>query len=427
LNELRCKTLSANKELKNEMAKKILLLTISYPPVLNSAARLFSELAEQLKEKGFCVTVITSMPQRYVADDKEKFPEEEELNGVKVYRLPMVSLPKQVPLLRGFEHFFVAFQYWLKGGHLPSHDAVIVYSPPLPLTMAGIKLAQKWRGISIVNVQDLYPQSVIDLGLLKNPLLISLARWIERRAYRYADFITVHSEGNREYVIEHDVAESKAHVVFNWVDLEKYRPGPLKNSLRERLGLKDSFVVSYAGVMGFAQGVDDILKAAAPLEKEIRNFALVLAGSGVELPKLKKLSHDLGLKSVHFLPHLPEENYIELLQASDACLVTLVKSLRTPVVPGKLQCIMAVGRPAVCSTPSTSDAKRILEESKAGIWVDAGEHNSLTRAILELYSDSNLREEMGKKGRLYAEEHFGKEKCIDRYIQLLEGAGTAVE
>ncbi|WP_198470855.1 glycosyltransferase family 4 protein [Acetomicrobium sp. S15 = DSM 107314] len=409
------------------MPRKILLLTISYSPVLNSAARLFSELAEHLKKKSFCVTVITSMPQRYVADDKEKFPEEEELNGVKVYRLPMISLPKRVPLLRGFEHFFVAFQYWLKGRRLTCHDAVIVYSPPLPLTMAGIKLAQKWKGISIVNVQDLYPQSVIDLGLLKNPLLISLARWIERWAYRYADFITVHSEGNRKYVIEHGVAEDRAYVVPNWVDLEKYRPGPLKNSLRERLGLADSFVVSYAGVMGFAQGVDDILKAAAPLEKEIRNFALVLAGSGVELPKLKKLSQDLGLKSVHFLPHLPEEEYIELLQASDACLVTLVKSLRTPVVPGKLQCIMAVERPAICSTPATSDAKRILEESKAGIWADAGDYDALARAIFELYSDSNLRGEMGRKGRLYAEEHFDKEKCIDQYIQLLAGAGTTVE
>lgn len=409
------------------MPRKILLLTISYPPVLNSAARLFSELAEGLRKKGFCVTVITSVPQRYVADGGKNFPKEEKLNRVKVYRLPMVPLPKHVPLIRGFEHFFVAFQYWLKGRRLPRHDAVIVYSPPLTLALTGIKLAQRWKGISIINVQDLYPQSVIDLGLLKSRPLLALARWMEEWAYQHADFITVHSEGNREYVIKHGANEKKVRVVPNWVDLEKYRPGPLLNSFRERYGLGKSFVVSYAGVMGFAQGVDDILQAAAILEKEIPALSLVLAGSGVELPKLKKLSQEIGLKSVRFLSHLPEQEYIELLRASDVCLVTLDKNLQTPVVPGKLQCIMSVGRPAVCSTPPTSDTKRILEESGAGIWMDAGDHKALARAILELYPNPDLREEMGRKGRIYAEAHFDREKCIGRYVQLLIDAGIAAQ
>lgn len=405
--------------------KRVLLLTISYPPVLNSAARLFSELAESLRKRNYHVTVITTVPQRYVANDKEISPRVEELNGVEVFRLPMIPLPKHLPLFRGFEHFFVAFQYWLKGSSLPRYEAVIVYSPPLPLALAGIKLAQRWRGKAIVNVQDLYPQSVIDLGLLRSRFLVSLARRMERWVYRYADFITVHSEGNREYMVAHGANVKKVFVISNWVDLEKYKPGPLRNAFRELYDLEDSFVVSYAGVMGFAQGVDDILRAAAILEREIPTLSLVLAGSGVELAKLKKLSKALGLKSVRFLPHLSEQNYIGLLQASDICLVTLVKDLRTPVVPGKLQCIMAVGRPAVCSTPSTSDAKRILEESGAGIWVEAGDHKALAGAILKLYSDPALRDEMGRKGRLYAEAHFDKERCINQYVQLLTDTGIA--
>lgn len=403
--------------------RSVLLLAISYPPVLNSAARLFSELAEGLQENGYRVTVVTTIPQRYVAAGEKNFSREEELNGVKVYRLPMVPLPKHIPLIRGFEHFVLAFQYWLKGRHLHPHDAVIVYSPPLPLAVTGIKLAARWEGISIINVQDLYPQSAIDLGLLKSRPLISLACRMERWVYQNADILTVHSEGNREYVVNHGADKEKVYVVPNWVDLEKYRPGPLKNPFRERFRLRGSFVVSYAGVMGFAQGVDDILRAAATLEKEIATFSLVLAGSGVELPKLKKLSQELRLKSVHFLPHLPEQEYIQLLQASDVCLVTLDKNLLTPVVPGKLQCIMAVGRPAVCSTSPTSDTKRILEESGAGIWVEAGNVKALAEAILELYSNPNLREEMGRKARLYAETHFDRKKCIQHYVQLLELCG----
>jgi len=289
--------------------------------------------------------------------------------------------------------------------------------------VTGLKLVRRWRGISIINIQDLYPQAVIDLGLLKSHLLISLARWMEQWVYRNADLIIVHSEGNREYIIKHGADEKKVHVIPNWVDLDKYKPAPLENSFRKLFGLESSFVVSYSGVMGFAQGVEDILKAASILEKMIQNFSLILAGSGVELLRLKKISQELNLKSVRFLPHLPEQEYIELLQASDVCLVTLNKNLRTPVVPGKLQCIMAVGRPAVCSTPPESDAKRILEESGAGIWIDAGNYKDLAKAIFELYSNPNLREEMGRKGRLYAEMQFNKTKCIDMYVQLLTDTG----
>jgi len=400
--------------------RRVVLFTVSYYPMLNSAARIFSDLAEGLQKRGFYVTVVTTVPQRYVAESKGNYPKEEELNGVKIYRLPAIPLPKHVPLLRGFEHFFIAFQYWLRGRNLPKHDAVIVYSPPLPLAITGIKLAKSWHGISIINVQDLYPQTAIDLGLLKNRTLIALARWMEKWVYQHADFITVHSEGNWKYVVERGASKKKVNVVFNWIDLEKYKPGPLYNSFRRAYGLEDAFIVSYAGVMGFAQGVVDILRAAALLEKEIENFALVLVGSGVELSKLEKLSQELGLRYVRFLPHLPEEEYIELLQASDVCLVTLSRNLRTPVVPGKLQCIMAVGRPVVCSIPQTSDAKRIVEKSRAGIWVDAGDYNALAEAILKLYSNADLREEMGRQGRLYAEAHFDKEQCIDQYVQLLE-------
>jgi len=400
---------------------KVFLLTISYPPVLNSAARLFSELATGLKEKGYQVTVITTIPQRYVADGEKDFRKKENLNGIEIYRLPMVPLPKHVPLFRGFEHFFVAFQCWLKGRHLPHHDAVIVYSPPLPLAITGIELARRWNGISIINVQDLYPQSVIDLGLLRNRFLVSLARWMERWGYQHANFITVHSEGNRKYVVEHGADQGRVHVVPNWVDLEKYSPGPRLNSFRKIYGLNDDFVVSYAGVMGFAQGVGDILEAAVFLKDAAPQIHFVLAGSGIALPRLKEWAWKENLSNVHFLPHLLEQEYIELLQASDVCLVTLIKDLRTPVVPGKLPCIMAVGRPVVCSTAAESDARRIVEEAKCGLWVDAGNTKALADAILRLYHDRTQREKMGSNGRTYAGTHFRRESCMEEYVKILGG------
>jgi len=402
---------------------KILLLTISYPPVLNSAARLFSELAESLQGKDYQVTVLTAIPERYLAekDSGNKPPREEIVNGVHVYRLPSSSLPKHIPLFRALEHVFFALQCWLKGRKFPPQDAVIVYSPPLPLGITGIKLARRWGGKAIVNVQDLYPQTAIDLGLLKNPFFISLARRMERWIYNNADFITVHSQGNRSYVIEHGVPSEKAIIVPNWIDLEKFSPGQCGDSLKQTLGLKDGFIVSYAGVMGFAQGVEDIIGAAVRLSDIAPDIQFVLVGSGVALPHLKERVQRKGLSNVFFVRHLPEDKYIGLLRASDICLVTLAKKLRTPVVPGKLPCIMAVGRPVICSTAPESDARRIVEEADCGLWVSAGEAEALADAILRLYRDSAQREKTGSNGRAYAEAHFRRELCVEEYVKILAG------
>ena len=402
---------------------KVLLLTISYPPVLNSAARLFSELAESLSERGHQVTVLTAIPERYLAekDSGNKFPQEEIINGVRVYRLPSSSLPKHIPLFRALEHVFFALRCWLKGRKLPPQDAVIVYSPPLPLGITGIRLARRWGGKAIVNVQDLYPQSVIDLGLLRNPFFISLARQMEQWVYNNADFITVHSEGNRLYVIDYGVPAERAIVVPNWIDLEKFSPGQCGNSLKQAVGLKDGFIVSYAGVMGFAQGVEDIIGAAVRLRDIAPDIYFVLVGSGVALPHLKERVQREGLSNVLFVPHLPEDKYIELLRASDICLVTLDKRLRTPVVPGKLPCIMAVGRPVICSTAPESDARRIVEEANSGLWVNAGDAKALADAVLSLYRESARREEMGNNGRTYAGTHFRRELCVEKYIRILDG------
>ncbi len=410
---------------------KVLLLAVSYPPVLNSAARLFSELAEGLVAHGYEVTVLTTFPERYLSDKDaaaaKTIPAWEKTNGIEVHRLRKLGLPKNVPFLRGLEHVLYGFQYFMKGRGLSRHDLVLAYSPPLPLAISAVGLARRWRGASIVNVQDLYPQSAIDLELLKNQWLIGFGRRMEQWVYLHADAITVYSEGNRDYVIEQGADQQKAHVIPNWIDLEKYKSGPLKNAFRSSYSLEDAFILSYAGIMGFAQGLGDVLRAAVRLEREIPNFTLVLVGSGVESPKLTRLSEELGLKKVLFIPHLPETEYIALLQASDVSLVTLSKKLRTPVVPGKLSCIMAVGRPAACSIASTCDAQKIVEGSGSGICADAGDSDALAEAVLRLYRDPAMREEMGRKGRKYAETHFDRERCIEQYDRLLLKINSSFE
>jgi colanic acid biosynthesis glycosyl transferase WcaI len=218
-------------------------------------------------------------------------------------------------------------------------------------------------------------------------------------------------------VEQNGAAASKVSVIHNWVDLEKYVPGPLHNGFRKKYNLNGKFVVSYAGVIGLAQGMASLLSAAEAYCNDDRVY-FVIAGKGVGYDEVKSLVCKKDFKNVLFLPHLVEEEYIELLRSSDVCLVTLSKNLTTPAIPGKLQCIMAVGRPVICSVPAVSGAKGIVEQAECGIWIDPSDETALSHAIGEMMKLDSLGT-MGARGRMYSSQCFDRKSCTEIYSDLL--------
>jgi colanic acid biosynthesis glycosyl transferase WcaI len=401
---------------------RVLLLTCDFPPVLKSAARIFFELAEDLSKYGHEVSVLTLIPQHFLADGegayRNRFLCKEHANGIKVWRTKNLPVPRHRPLARALEQIWMALVFYGVGRRLPRQDAVIVYSPPLPLGLAGYWLARRWEGVEIINVQDLYPQTAVDLGLLRNRRFIALAEKLEHFLYKKSDAITVHSEGNREYLLRKDAPSKHVHVINNWIDLEEVRPGVRENSWRHLHGLDDYFVVSFAGTMGFAQGLEKVLDAASGLG-ECKDILFVFAGDGVFAKSLEDQARDRDLRNVRFLPPQSAQAYIELLQASDVCLVTLHENLRTPVIPGKLQSVMATGRPVICCANPASDSRRLVKEAGCGFFIPNGEISKLTEAVLDLYKNRQMGMEMGRKGRSYAEVHFERKKCTQMYNHLI--------
>mgnify|MGYP001219653604 FL=1 len=377
-------------------------------------------------QHGYQVSVLTSIPDRNLADStvrKQKFYGRETINGARVHRVSGLPIGRDIPIVRGLEQFITAFVFFLIAVFIGRHHAVIVYSPPLPLGLTGYALARLWRSRVIINIQDLYPQTVVDLGLLKSRLLIGIATWMERFLYKHADALTVHSEGNREYVIEKGSRVAKVKVVHNWVDLEEVSPGPLDNQWRRTNNLDGAFIVSFAGTMGFAQGLEDILEVAGLL-KEHDEIVFVMAGDGIFRQRLQEQATESGLTNIKFVPTQPPEQYVELLRASDVCLVPLSKDLKTPVVPGKLQSIMAAGRPAICWADPASDARRMIEEADCGSFFPAGQHDDITKAILELFQGNGLADIKGQNGRKYAEAHFSRHGSTDMYHDIITEAYT---
>ncbi|MCL4503943.1 MAG: glycosyltransferase family 4 protein [Deltaproteobacteria bacterium] len=398
---------------------KILLISPFFPPEVGSAAHLYFELGQALRERGHEVTVLTGLPRYHVAGVRKDFRRRpfvyETYHGLKVLRIFNLDIPWNAPILRGLDQFVSALFAGLAGLGLPAFEAALVYSPPLPVALAMLAMCRLRRRPLIVNIQDLFPQSAVDLGVLSNPYLIRIFRRLESFLYRHADLVAVHSGGNRRHVLNEGGKSGRVTVIPNWIDTKAIQPGLRENGLRAALNLDHHFVVSFAGIMGYSQDLDTVLDSARIL-KDQRDIVFLLVGDGVEKPKLQQLARENQLDNVPLSILQPKDKYPEVLAASDLCLATLRQEVKTPVVPSKILSIMAAGRPVLASLPLDGDAPRLMAEAQCGLAIPPSDPEAMSQAILQLYQDPGLREKMGVQGRRYALEHLS----LDRAAELIE-------
>jgi len=401
----------------------ILLITAYFPPDTGSAANLFFELGGELVRKGHLVTVLTSFPSYHVTGEithyKGKKFSEEQINGIKIFRVKVPQFPRYIPATRALWQFTMAYCFSNSIKKLKEHDIALIYSPPLPLGFTGAFLKKKIGTPFILNVQDLFPQSAIDLKILKNRLLICFFQYLERNIYNFVDHITVHSPGNRNRVVKTGIDPKKVTIVPNWIDTNFVNAGEKPNPFSKEHGLLNKFVVSFAGVIGYSQDIDIVLNAAHLLREE-KDILFLIVGDGVEKGRLMKKAQDMGLDNVTFLPMQPRSIYPFVLHTSDVCLVTLNKEVLSPVVPSKILSIMAAEKPLIACMNLEGDAPKVIKDAKCGFVFPAGEHKGLAQAALKLYNSSKLREEYGLNGRTYCVKNFSLDTCADRYIRLFE-------
>lgn len=398
------------------------MLTDRFPPEVRSAAHLFHDLAREFQRRQHEVAVISKAPSQYFANGtgRGRSLGWEDVEGVPTLRVRGFPIAGYHPILRGLDHLTLGWTFGRASERWPSADVILVYSPPLPLASAGARYARRFRVPFVLNVQDLYPQTAIDLKLLRNRLAIQLAERMEGLAYRRAARIVVHSPGNRAFLIERKgIPADRVRVIFNWVDTEAIRPGPRENSFRVQYGLTRKFVVSYAGVMGYAQDLGDVIECAE-ITRADEEIVYLLVGEGILETQWKEMVAARGLHNVRFLPMQPKERYAELLAASDVCLVPLDAQLRTPVVPGKLQSIMASGRPAITIVDPSGDVPVLLKESGGGVNVPSGQPQALCEELLRLKARPEVAREIGERGRRFAEDHFAVAGCASAYEELFE-------
>jgi len=401
---------------------RVLLITDSYPPEIRSASLLMAEMARALQDRGFEVGVLTSTPRynlsRWPSKGTKRLFYRERIKGIEVLRIHTLPIHNVGHIRRGVGQLLLPGMFALPSFFLKKPDAAIIYSPPLTLGLAAYFM-KMLRGTRIIfNVQDIFPQNAIDLGALRDPRLIRAFRKIESFIYRHADFITVHSAANQDSLVAAGAPAGKIKVIPNWVDTSLYREKTGPVPLEDPSLLAGKFTVLFAGVMGYAQDLEIVLDAAEIL-KDRDDILFLLVGGGSERKKLEGLVARKGLRQVVFHPFVQLERYPDLVRAVDCGLVTLRKTMKTPVVPSKILGYMAAGIPVIGTLNPQSEGIGIIEDSGGGIAAGIESARELAESIRSLADDREKAREMGRRGKAFIEKHFSLDSCLGRYGQLL--------
>jgi len=402
----------------------ILLITSSYPPEIRSSSHLMQEMAESLRDRGHGVFVVTSYPHHNLADghNNRRFNIITDENGIQVLRIKTIPAHMVSYFIRGFSQSILPYIFFHKIKKLIKEkiDVVIVYSPPLPLAVAGRKVKELNGAKYILNVQDLFPQNAIDLGILKNKFLIDFFERIEAKAYASADQIVVHSENNRVFLnAKKEVPYEKINVIHNWIALAPYKNAQKTGRFRKAYGLENKFIFLFAGVLGPSQGLELIIEAANRLKKNTA-ICFLLVGDGTEKIRLVQMAEDYGLDNIHFRPFVSKEEYPELVKNADVGLVCLSSKNKTPVVPGKILGYMAASIPVLAFLNQESDGHKIIQDAQCGFSSVSGDPITASEIILKIYQDKGQINNYGKNGFKYVSKNFDKEICIDK-IEVLIG------
>ena len=408
----------------------VLLVTDAYPPEIRSASHLMAELAEELHERDHDVTVLTSYPA-FNLDETEGVTSYDELtseDGIRVIRAKTLPHHNVNFIVRGIAQLTLPHTLLraLRRHSNWDFDVVVVYSPPLTLASVGATLKRVSGTRFVLNVQDIFPQNAIDLGALKNPLLIRWFARMERDAYSSADIVTVHSEGNRDFLVHSGRIEdlSKLSILHNWIDVAAMEASHDTRDFRREYDLDNKFILLFAGVVGPSQGLDMLVDVAGRVA-DLHDLVFLIVGDGMEKKRLQDRVRSDGLTNIVFKPFVSREAYASLVSSVDGGIVSLTAKNKTPVVPGKILGYMAASKPVLAFLNRESDGHAIIENAQCGVSVSSDSPvTDLERATRAFYNQQDNLVEIGNNGKKYVSANFDKRVCIDVLEQMLKPENT---
>ena len=296
-------------------------------------------------------------------------------------------------------------------------DLVYVYYPALTAGLAAIAVKLFRKTPVLLDVQDMWPDSLGSSGMLQNRFLLRIANAACNLLYRRCDHILVLSPGFKSLLINRGVPADKITIVYNWAD----EPEPIEDlNLPNGFDANDGFRVLFAGNMGAAQQLDAVIDAAERLHIEHPDCVFYFMGGGIDRDRLAERTRQLKLSNVRFLPRVPLRDVQHFLTAADALLVHLTDDpLFRITIPSKTQAYLYAGRPILMGV--AGNAADLVRQADAGYVFQPGDAKALAQSVRNLIADGpERRDEIGRNAKSFYFEELRQSKGLDATAGLIE-------
>ncbi|MDQ3068419.1 MAG: glycosyltransferase family 4 protein [Acidobacteriota bacterium] len=402
---------------------RIVYLCQYFPPEIGAPSARVGELSQAWAELGHDVCVITAMPNHPTGRVPPAYQGvmfvKERRGMVEVWRNWLFATPNEGFVKKTLSHLsFMFSSAVLSTPRLGNVDVLIVSSPTF-FSVLTAWFMSRTRGIPFVfEVRDLWPGVFIELGVLKNRLIIRILESIELFLYRASARVVVVTDSFARSLKARGIPASKLVTITNGVDCTFFAPGLRENEIRAAHGLSGKFVVLYIGAHGISHALSRQLDAAEMTAAD-PDICWVFVGEGADKAALVAHAQARNLTNVRFVGGQPRELMPSWYAACDAALVPLRDiPLFEGFIPSKMFEIMACGRPMVASV--RGEARRILDASGAALTVDPEDAGAVASAVRRLRDDPELCARLGASGRRFAEANYERKELARKYATVLE-------
>lgn len=396
---------------------KVLILTQYYLPENPPGAHRLSSLARSLTEMGHQVEILTTFPNYpnlkpfdgYTVKGYKK----DLVDGIVVHRSWIYLNPKKRIIDRLLSFISFLFSSLFVGlFRVEKPEVIICLSPPIFTCFTGVFLKWRYSAKLILNIADLWPESGIRLGVIKNSFIIWLSTRMELFFYRQADGIACQTMG-----ILNNIKQRTKYRKFIWfrngVDFSYYEKINLEPSLVSNLNLNHSdLVIGYTGLVGYAQGMEVLVKAANLLKIKA-NVKYLIIGDGPKLPEMKSLVKDYELDNFIFVGNQPKHFMPTFLSMVDVTIVPLIKTdIYLGALPSKIFDSFAVKKSVLLGVDG--EARELFcNKYKCAYYFEPENHEELANLVLKVIADKEMAVSYGESGYDVMKTEFNR-----KYINL---------
>jgi glycosyltransferase involved in cell wall biosynthesis len=400
---------------------RILFLSHYFPPEVNAPASRTYEHCKAWARTGHEVTVVTCVPNhpRGIVYEgyRNRLWQREQHNDITLIRVWTFVTANEGVFKRSLNYVSFMLACVLAAPFLPKADIVLTTSPQFFNGLAGYPVSRMKRVPWVLEIRDLWPESIVAVGGLKPGVLVRMLEWLELFAYRKADHIVPVTDSFERYMIGKGISAAKIEVIKNGVDAAVFQPHVGANPLHTELGIEGKFVAAYFGTHGMAHQLETVLEAASLL-RENPEIMFLMVGGGAERHRLMALRNARGLSNVLMLDQQPKAKMPMLWDLAAVSVVHLKRSpLFRTVIPSKIFESMAMEKPVLLGVEG--EAADIIEQAGAGICIEPENAEQLANAVLKLAHDPETVRSMGVRGRVFVIENFDRDRLAMRYQALL--------